>query len=174
MESSANLRLTWFLVSNQEGRKGPDHRGWRKRSSKYWLSALEWLKNRGSERYFNPLCRWTQRHQRGNHSSVSWRLNINAVSCIRYVIPWNTCQTKIESPSVRILKQSIRHQRKKKLWTLWNGSQKNGVKNIPIPWGRLETELECYALRFSSFLQKSERSFIRPTPLRAWTPLIVS
>ena len=101
------------------------------------------------------------------------RPNINAVSCIRCVIPWNTCQTKTGSPSVRILKQSSRRQRKKKRWPPWNGSRKNGVKNIPIPWGAGNRTGTPYP-RFSNVPQRSERSYIRPTPLRAWMPLTES
>ena len=82
--------------------------------------------------------------KRGNHSSVSedWISTLYRAS--GSVIPWNTCQTKIESPSVRILKQSIRHQRKKKaldalerVTEKWSEKYPNSMRSWKQNWNAI-------------------------------------
>ena len=131
-------------------------------SSKYWLSVLNELKNRGVKDILilcadglNGMKRQLLQHFR--------RPNISDASSIRSEILWNTFRIKTGKLLQLIWRQFTRQlmRRKRRLplrewlpniWIQWNAGKITGMPS----------------LQFSSFLQPSERSFIQPMPLNRW------
>ena len=122
-----------ILGINQDGRKevltieiGDNE------SSKYWLSVLNGLKNRGVKDILiicaDGLTGMKEAIMAAFPNTEYQRCIVHQVrNTMKYV------SDKDKSCFVRTLKPSIRHQPKKRPWLPWSGLLKSGVKNIQIP-----------------------------------------
>lgn len=153
-----------ILGINQEGRKevlsievGENE------SSKYWLSVLNGLKNRGVKDIL-IICADGLSGIKEAIAAAYPKTEYQYQRCIVHQVR-NTMKYVAEKDRklCRHLKQSIRHQPKKKRWKPWNGSLKNGAKNTPIPCGAGSRTRTVFP-QSSSFPQQSGRSLIPPTP----------
>ena len=135
-------------------------------SSKYWLSVLNELKNRGVKDIL-ILCADGLTGMKRQLLQHFRRPNISDASSIRSEILWNTFRIKTGKLLQLIWRQFTRQLMRRKRRLPLREWLRNGLPNIWIQWnaGKITG---MPSLQFSSFLQPSERSFIQPMPLNRW------